>query len=232
MSIRVMSQIWDTGPDDREELLVLLALADFADDAGRCYPSMAAIAAKARLSERGAQKIVRRLQEAGWLAIKTGGGRGGANVYTIKNPEHETPNEKRGIAFPPERGSNKPRTGVHKTPNTGSPEPSGTIKEPSKSKARKRADDGAVRILSEVVPVEVAQDFADHRRHKRATLTEQAAKLVAEKLRQCRNPVAAVNEAIANGWTGVFPREQAQPTPQAPSFDFEAAMDKAFGNAR
>lgn len=131
MSIRVMSRIWDDGPDDREELLVLLALADFADDAGRCYPSMASVARKARLSERGAQKIVRRLEAAGWVIVETGGGRASCNVYVIRNPEQETPNEKPRTVFT-ERKEQKPRTGVQETPNTGSPEPSGTLREPSK----------------------------------------------------------------------------------------------------
>lgn len=94
MSIRVMARVWDNGPDDRAELLVLLALSDFANDAGECWPSMSGIAQKTRMTERGVQKIVRRLEETGWLKIATGGGRGGKNSYLIsaENPERETVN--------------------------------------------------------------------------------------------------------------------------------------------
>ncbi|SFD17349.1 Helix-turn-helix domain-containing protein [Salipiger profundus] len=158
-----MSQVWASGPQDRCELLVLLALADFSDHEGRCWPSMKVLAAKARTSERGAQKIVARLVEAGWLEIKTGGGRGGTNVYRILpiSSRSETPNDvhpkqvtppEPGSGFKgekPRTGEQKPRTGVQETPNPGSPEPSGTIKEPSRAMracerapARERAPDG------------------------------------------------------------------------------------------
>lgn len=127
MSVRMMARVWDSGIEDRSELLVMLALADFCDDDGKCWPSMARIAEKARTTERGAQKIVRRLEACGWLSVDTGNGRGGCNRYTL-NPERETPNAVPPNAVHPEHGDTKPRTGVQKTPNGGSPEPSGTVK--------------------------------------------------------------------------------------------------------
>lgn len=86
MSIKIMAQVWENGPADRTELLVLLALSDFANDQGKAWPAMKSIAKKSRLSsERAAQKIVRRLEEKGWVSIATGGGRSGCNEYVI-NP--------------------------------------------------------------------------------------------------------------------------------------------------
>lgn len=118
MSIRVMTDVWDNGPEDRSELLVLLALADFADDHGRCWPSVETIGRKARMGERGVQKVLRRLEDAGWITTQVNGGRSGVNFYFIHNPEP---------CSPPNRRAEKPRTGVQKTPNGGSPEPSLTI---------------------------------------------------------------------------------------------------------
>jgi len=64
MSIRLMSQVWeDTRIGSQAELLVLLALADHARDDGLCWPSMRSIAGKARIEERSAQRIIRRLIE-------------------------------------------------------------------------------------------------------------------------------------------------------------------------
>lgn len=224
MSIRIMSQVWDSGPEDRAELLVLLALADFANDAGECWPSMICIAAKARMTERGAQKIVRRLEETGWLEIATGGGRGGKNSYRIKagNPERETGNAKLGIDEKPRTAEHKPRTAEQKTPNGGSPEPSITIKEPSINKTRE--------ALCRVLKPETADDFIAHRKAKRAKLTLRAAELIADKLDGLSDPDAAVFESIANGWTGVFPKaEPAQPA-KAASDDMLAQIWKSLAN--
>lgn len=77
MSIRVMSKVWDAAPVAGSELLALLALADWSDDAGRCYPGIAAIARKIRLQERQAQRVVHRLIDAGLVHV-TGNGFGGA----------------------------------------------------------------------------------------------------------------------------------------------------------
>jgi hypothetical protein len=75
MSIRLMSQVWeDTRIDSQSELLVLLALADHARDDGLCWPSMRSIAVKARIEERSAQRIVRRLIEKGLVELVSQGG--------------------------------------------------------------------------------------------------------------------------------------------------------------
>lgn len=140
MSIRLMVKIWESGPSDRVELLVLLALADFANDDGECWPSMKTIAEKARLSERGAQKIIARLTAAGWISVTVKGGRRGCNVYRVRadkikeGREGSEPGPLAGKAktpnpVHPEPGS--PRTGVQETPNGGSPEPPRTVKESS-----------------------------------------------------------------------------------------------------
>lgn len=201
MSIRVMSWVWDHGPTDRDELLVMLALADYADDEGACYPSMAGIAEKARLTERGARGIVRRLEASGWLAVKVGGGRGGKSNYRIikkaANPEPETRNEKPGMANP-EWADTKPGTARPKTRNPGSAEPSGTVKEPSEARAVRAA-------LCSALPPEVADDWIAHRKAKRSTMTVKAAELIANKLAKMSDPVAAVHNAIEKGWTGIYP---------------------------
>lgn len=83
MSIKIMSQVWENGPDQQAERFVLLALADFANDAGECWPSIKAICGKVCMSERGVQTVIRRLESSGWLAIETGNGRKGCSKYAI-----------------------------------------------------------------------------------------------------------------------------------------------------
>ena len=76
MSVRVLSEVWDGYPGGGSELLALLALADWSDDEGRCFPSMASIGRKTRLSEKQARRVVHSLEEAGFLRV-TGGQSGG-----------------------------------------------------------------------------------------------------------------------------------------------------------
>src|ERR1700757_4536602 len=70
-----MSQVWEyTRIESQAELLVLLALADHARDDGLCWPSMRSIAGKARIEERSAQRIIRRLIEKGLVELVLQGG--------------------------------------------------------------------------------------------------------------------------------------------------------------
>lgn len=78
MSINVMSAIWKSSQATGGELLVLLAIADFADDDGMAYPSVSTLGKKSRLSARQVQRAIRRLTALGELAIETGKGRMGA----------------------------------------------------------------------------------------------------------------------------------------------------------
>lgn len=141
MSIRMMAEVWDNGPSNQGELLVLLALADFADDDGFCWPSVAAIASKARIEERSARRVIRRLEEAGWLSVKVGRGRHGCSEYRIK-PGPKVPRTE----CPPDIECTKPGPAVHETRTPRSPEPSGTVKNRQEEKNARDAQ-----ILNEAV---------------------------------------------------------------------------------
>lgn len=139
MSITLMAQAWANGPDDRSELLVLLALADFANDKGECWPSMITIGDKARMSDRGARKVVRKLEEQGYIRCIKNGGRGGSNHYIvcpIINPEHSS-----APAINPEQSDTKPGTPVPQTRNPGSDKPSRTIKNLTRKREVFSSDD-------------------------------------------------------------------------------------------
>src|SRR5207244_13000049 len=86
MSIRVMSVIWERAPYDGGTLIVLLALGDYCNDEGECFPNVCSIARKARLGERQVHNILRDLKNDGVISIQKGGGRGISNRYRI-HPE-------------------------------------------------------------------------------------------------------------------------------------------------
>lgn len=64
------------------------------------------------------------------------------------------------------------------------------------------------------LPTESWSQYQDHRKNKRAKLTPRAAALcfrTLEKLREKgQDPIAVIEQSIANGWTGLFPIQQQQ----------------------
>src|SRR4051794_39682647 len=71
MSIRMMSLVWELDLPDSEKL-VLLALADCANDEGDCWPSVATLTKKCSKSERTVQNCIRTLCVKGHLTQKPG----------------------------------------------------------------------------------------------------------------------------------------------------------------
>ena len=69
MSIRQLAEVWYTPTLAPNQRLVAAALADYADDHGRCFPSLKNIAAKVGYSVRNTQRIVGELKSLGYLEI-------------------------------------------------------------------------------------------------------------------------------------------------------------------
>ena len=194
MSIKVMSWVWENGPEKQAERFVLLALADFSNDDGECWPAIKSIGKKTCLSERGIQTILRRLEADGWIECRVNGGRGGANVYrvlTTRNPAGAAPRRK---CTPPQMDAETPQMDAI-NPAGAAPEPLRTINKPSDA-------------LAPVIGHELAEAFVDHRKSIKKPMTQKAAELMAKKLRGFSDPKAAIEEAIMNGWQGVFPPKQ------------------------
>ncbi|MCA0184835.1 MAG: helix-turn-helix domain-containing protein [Proteobacteria bacterium] len=78
MSVKILSLVWEGFPGSGSELLTMLALADWSDDSGRCWPSVPSIARKVRLSPDQARRVVHRLIKNDFLAV-TAGKNGGRN---------------------------------------------------------------------------------------------------------------------------------------------------------
>ena len=69
MSIKAMSWVWDNSPYEGVGLLVHLALADFADDQGVCWPSQKRISDKCKSSERHVRRIIKQMVDDGQIMI-------------------------------------------------------------------------------------------------------------------------------------------------------------------
>jgi hypothetical protein len=84
MSIKLMTYVWDHSNHSGTELLMLLALADHANDDGLCWPSIARLAARCRLQPRQAINVLHKLEQAGDITVQRGGGRGLVSHYCVK----------------------------------------------------------------------------------------------------------------------------------------------------
>jgi hypothetical protein len=69
MSIRIMTSVWQSSPYSGDRLLIHLALADFANDEGECWPSQATIARKARCSVRHVRTTILAMVADGEIEI-------------------------------------------------------------------------------------------------------------------------------------------------------------------
>ena len=83
MSIKIMSAVWEHAPAEGGKLLVLLALADHANESGLCWPSLPSLAKKARLSQRHVRRILRELERDALVATEIGTGPFGASHYRV-----------------------------------------------------------------------------------------------------------------------------------------------------
>ena len=69
MSVKISSKVWDNAPYEGKKLLILLAMADFADDEGLCWPNQETLAAKARCTVEYVRKATKDLVQAGHLEV-------------------------------------------------------------------------------------------------------------------------------------------------------------------
>lgn len=63
-------------------------------------------------------------------------------------------------------------------------------------------------ILCEVLPEQTAKEWISFRRSGRHKFTEHAARLLVGKLRKMKDPKAAIERSIMNGWTSVYEDER------------------------
>lgn len=78
-----MSLVWERAPYSAGTLMVLLALGDWSDDEGLCWPSVQSLAHKARIKRRSTQYIIRKLAKDKIIKIEERRGRGHQNKYRI-----------------------------------------------------------------------------------------------------------------------------------------------------
>ena len=84
MSIEVMNLVWTQSEQKGSSLLLLLAIADNANNKGEAYPGIEYLSHKVRMSRRQTQRLVQELDKSNELAVIWGGsGPKDAHFYFI-----------------------------------------------------------------------------------------------------------------------------------------------------
>lgn len=89
MSIKIMSWVWDNSPQDGSALLLLLALADAANDEGYCWPGLVRLAKKIRRDRRHVIRLIEELEKSGAIQVRRrkDGKLNRSNMYRVMTPE-------------------------------------------------------------------------------------------------------------------------------------------------
>ena len=95
MSVHVTSAVWKSSKATGSALLVLLSLADQADDDGFCWPSVANICARTRLSRASVFRHLAELESLGEITRASNDGRSTDYrvILGIDPSQTETPTE-------------------------------------------------------------------------------------------------------------------------------------------
>lgn len=130
-----MTTIWEHSQADGSARLLLLAIADHANDDGTgAWPSVASLAQKTHISERNVQRLCRTLADLGELDVHVGAGPHGSNAYVVKchpSTENVTPDNLSPLTKATDGGA----PGVTRGVRPVSPKPSYNRPEESSSSA-------------------------------------------------------------------------------------------------
>ncbi|WP_159710104.1 helix-turn-helix domain-containing protein [Sphingomonas sp. AX6] len=201
MSIRIMTAVWGMDLPDSEKI-VLLALADCANDEGICWPSVASLAKKCSKSDRTIQAAIKSLTAAGHLTRDERPGKG--VLYTL-HPTPAATAPRKDCA--PKRATPTPEAASDKPSRT--PISSSDASHPSKGTGAQKRGWPKDMPPPANVPDDCWAGFIEHRKAKRQTLTPRAYVLLCKKLAELAEdgwpPGEMIDRAVEHGWTSVFP---------------------------
>ncbi|PHM52814.1 MULTISPECIES: helix-turn-helix domain-containing protein [Xenorhabdus] len=230
MSMSLMAKAMSIRVGNPLRKLVLIKLADNANDKGECWPSYQHIADHCECSKSAVRSHIGALIKMGLLTkenrLGNHNGKGNAsNVYYLNLSAG--PVSPKSIPPVPPVGSPMPFADTPVPPNGRPPMPSdGTrishsfepVKEPVKEpikpqgagqeKQAKKSVFDPLTAKPENVSAEIWADWVTFRQEIRKPLTETSCRQQAKQLADCPNPDAVICTSIANSWQGLFPDKQ------------------------
>lgn len=217
MSMLLMVRAMQSKVGNPLRKLVLIKLADNANDQGECWPSYQYIADQCEMSKRSVMAHIEALTEAGFLRkeLRIGGVKGNkSNVYTLMIPSvgnslgvvQEIHHHSAGAALP--SAGDSPPPGAGAAPRIShSLEP---VKEPiNKPKDNSAKKTGALDFSCWPYPAseQVFNDWVQLRKAKKAPITQTVVNQVGKELTKAVESGWTVDdvltETISSGWSKV-----------------------------
>lgn len=95
MSWQATKAVWEHSKQTGYGKLLMLAIAEYASEDGRCWPSIETLASKINVEPRSVKRLISQAEESGELQINRNIGRGNTNEYIITYVEKgDTPDTK------------------------------------------------------------------------------------------------------------------------------------------
>jgi hypothetical protein len=227
MSVAATNYVWTQSPAEGADRLVLLALADFADEEGNCFGSWGKLEEKTRLARATVARCLRRLQDRGELIMvekghrKLAGDGAEASIWKIPGVANEMGLRMRPVSErDPSSVRMRPKWCQNETPtisnikerNKGADAPAAATASPSlpsfspKRPSPPKFDPASLPLPHGAGLARAWAEFAQHRREIKAPLTPTAAKRIVDDLGAVNESVAveALRKSVKHGWRGVF----------------------------
>lgn len=211
MSVYITSKIWMFVPYDGSELLVMLAIGDFSDDDGWCFPDFETLAKKARVSTKSVQRLVLKAEADGYLECT----RGKHHVKTEFTVLHRNfPTDPPVLKSDNLSTLDKVQTG-HLVPPNRTSGPSkvdkcgGAIRKIRHEPSENHQDQPKPSALPVWIPKEAWDGYMDVRKRMKIPTPPRSVTMLVNKLEQFRSeghdPAALLDAAAVAGWRSVFP---------------------------
>ena len=205
MSMELMVKAMKTKVGNPLRKLVLIKLADNANDVGECWPSYQHIADQCEIGRSTVKVHIRELEKCGLLRreFRRKGELNQSNLF------HLSLNSGSGAALP--GAGDNPGGGAGAAPRTShsfepvkEPVKEPVAKAPSRKKSKAEKFDPLTAKPTNVSATAWA-DWCQHRKEIRKSLTATTCAKQAKTLAGHPDADAVINQSISNGWTGLFP---------------------------
>ena len=198
MSFTMMAKAKPIQTGNAGRKLVLMMLADIADDHGQCFPSYQHLADVCEMSKRSVMRHISDLEGQGFVIIehRKGVKQNKSNVYTL-DFSSDTQTLPSDTVSPPSSDKLSPIT-YH------SSEP---IKEPIKKVNKKSSL--CLSDLPDHINFQLMADYIDMRNSIKSPMTQRALTILINEVSRLEtlghDPTALLEAAILNNWKSVYP---------------------------